>query len=269
MRAFLFITSISVLLFSSCSSSEKAETDEKIKLSFHPEKGLKKEMHYSMSVESPSLNATLNYHMDFALEVFETNDKETDLVFSFSEITLDGLVDTLKIDLKASDPDSVQSDALLYAQPYFSCLNQRFLVKYDRKMTRIGEELLTEKDPKNLTDPTNKAQFFTTLPDAEIEVGTKWESDVDLKAGKGMTVKAEFTVKKIEKDIVYIDFNGDLDGKGEGFGHDFSMKGKVTGTLEVDAQSGLTLKGEMIQDLIQVMSGKETPMKMIIRIDSK
>jgi hypothetical protein len=264
-KIFVSLFSVSLIFFSCNSTEDKTSENPNSPLAFHPEKGLKKEMGYEFSVESPSQNAALQYKMEVSLEVVETTDKETDLKITFNSLSMTGNADTLKIDVTAGTYDSLQPEGMLYAEPYFVSLNHSFLTKYDRKMTRISEELLTERDSLSLIAPTNRAQFFTALPDSIVKPGDKWTNLVEIKSGKGMTVKATYVLKKIEKNIAYIDFTGDLDGSGENFGHDFSMKGKVYGFLEVDAKSGLTLKSEMIQDLILVLSGNETPMKFTIK----
>lgn len=261
---FIFIS----LLGCQNSSEEKTEEGMTFSLAFHPEKGTKKEMSYEYKIESPSSKSELNFKVDFLFDVVSVTDNETDVKISYQNVTLNGHIDTLKFDIVAGQSDST-SPAMIYAEPYFTCLNHEFLVKYSREMSKISEELLSQKDLKSLTPPVNKVQFFTALPNKEIKIGDKWENSIELKSGKGMTVTAIYQLNGIEDHIAYISFSGDLDGSGEGFGHDYSMKGKLDGSLAVELSSGLTLHSEMVQDLILVLSEKETPMKFTIKQNIK
>lgn len=256
------------LLIISCQSSSEEKTIESKHLSFHPEKGIKKEMSYEFRIESPSSNSDLLFKVDFLFDVINSSDSETDVKFSYQNVSLKGHIDTLKFDIVAGQSDST-SPAMIYAEPYFICLNHQFLVKYSSEMTKISEELLSKKDSKSLTPPVNKVQFFTALPNKEVAVGDKWQNSIELKSGKGMTVTATYEIVDITNNIAKIKFLGDLDGSGEGFGHDYSMKGKVDGKLEVELSSGLTLHSEMVQDLILILSEKETPMKFTIKQNIK
>ncbi len=264
---FSYLLIFSVLIFG-CQTPGGEKKQEVANLSFQPEKGTKKEMSYEFKIESPSSKSELNFYIDFAFEVTGSSENETEVKISYQNIQLNGHIDTMNFDLIAGKSDST-SPAMIYAEPYFICLNHQFLVKYSKEMSKISEELLTEKDMKSLTAPVNKVQFFTALPNLEVKVGSKWQNSIDLKSGKGMTVTATYEIMKIEKGVAFVDFKGDLDGSGEGFGHDYSMKGKVDGKLEVELSSGLTLHSEMVQDLILLLSEKETPMKFIIKQNIK
>jgi len=263
MKKIIFYTLSSLLFFSACSTSEKSEKENESNLSFHPEKGTRKEMTYDIRYESPSNKAVLDYHMNYTVEVTGSDKESTDLKFTFTQVSFDGKIDTVTVHLEASNPDTTKPE-LIYAQPYFASLNHEFLVKYDRKMHKISEEMLTPADPKSISQPVNRAPFFTSLPDAGISAGSKWKDKIELKSGEGMVVTAEFEVKNIEKDIVYIDFSGEVGGQGAGFGQDFSLKGKVNGKLEIDMKSGLTIHSEMVQDLVQIMGENESPLKITI-----
>lgn len=251
-----------------CQSSQNETSTTSTLLAFHPEKGTKKEMNYEFKIESPSSKSELNFKIEFLFEVLGTSENETDVKISYQNISLTGHIDTLNFDIIAGQSDST-SPAMIYAEPYFICLNHEFLLKYSKEMLKISEDLVTVKDQKSITAPANKVQFFTALPNKEVKVGDKWQNTIDLKSGKGMTVTATYEVTKIENDKAFINFMGDLDGSGEGFGHDYSMKGKVDGFLEVELSSGLTLHSEMVQDLILVLSEKETPMKFTIKQNIK
>lgn len=259
---------IALLFIFSCQSSSKEESSKTVNLSFHPEKGTKREMSYEFKIESPSSKSELNFNIDFLFDVVSSTDNETDVKITYQNVTLKGHIDTLSFDIIAGQSDS-SSPAMIYAEPYFTCLNHEFLIKYSREMTKISEELLSQKDLKSLTPPVNKVQFFTALPNKEVKVGDKWQNSVELKSGKGMTVTATYEIVEIKENIAKINLLGDLDGSGEGFGHDYSMKGKVDGKLEVELSSGLTLRSEMVQDLILVLSEKETPMKFTIKQNIK
>jgi len=270
MNKFLSLLLMGTIGILSCQSNENtAKENEEIRLGFQPEKNLKKEIIYEFTIESPSQKAELNYTINGELEIISTEENNIDVEFSYKEIKLVGFTDTIKFNVAATQPDSSQAEGMLYAEPYFICLNHIFLVKYDRKMNRLSEELLTKKDSMSLKEPTNKIQFFTSLPDSLVKVGSTWKNNIELKSGKNHTVSATYILNKIENGIAFIDFNGNLDGSGEGFGHDFSIKGKVFGKLEVEIKSGLTLKSEMVQDLSLEMSGKTTPMKFTTKQNLK
>jgi hypothetical protein len=270
MYKYTFLLLVASIGISSCQSNEKSsEVSDEINLSFHPEKGIVKKISYDISIESPSQKAELNYKILGELEIISSSENETDLNFSYKEIKLIGHTDTIQFNVSANQPDSAQVEGMLYAEPYFICLNHIFQVKYDRKMSRISEELITKKDSLSLKEPSNRIQFFTSLPDSMVKAGSTWKNRIELKSGKNHTVDAQFNLKKIENGIAIIGFSGELDGSGEGFGHDFKIKGKVFGKLEVEIKSGLTLKSEMIQDLSLEMSGKTTPMKFTIKQELK
>ena len=72
-------------------------------------------------------------------------------------------------------------------------------------------------------------------------------------------------MKEIHGDFAVISIEGKLYGSGEKFGNEFSMDGKLTGSITVDITTGWPIDSDTHQDFILKMNGKDTPIKYDIK----
>ena len=103
---------------------------------------------------------------------------------------------------------------------------------------------------------------MTFYPDSPKRIGDSWSKETSIEGMLNMTIKSDYTLKKVDKNYFYIDLDGtiefDLDG---GFFKmldemgNVELSGEVSGSMKVDRSSGWIIESEMQQtgDIVMVM----------------
>lgn len=263
-KKLLFISlSISLLLFASCGSTEESKKSGKIKLTFKPVSGKQIKMNYQFSVNQVESGDLTAFEMEMSGHAGTNEDGQIVLDLKNEKIKMSGNIQGKQVSGSASGPDSLTGDAKLVALPIFTLEGNTYRGTYD--------SLLNKKDEVRMIDGTfadsteNKMQLLIRYPNNEISVGDTWDKEIVIKAGNKMNCSAKYILKEIKGDTAIVSIEGKLYGKGEKFGNEFSMDGKLVGTIMVDIKTGWPIDTDSQLDFILKMGGKDIPMKYNIK----
>ncbi len=263
-RSFLYALSIPTLLLIGCGTAEdKKEEPLKIKLEFKPIAGKEIKMNYQFSVNQVASGDVTAFEMELSGRGGTDVDGQIVLDMKNERISMTGSIQGVKVSGSASGPDSLTGDAKLVALPIFTLEGNTYRGMYDKYLNKNSEVRIVDG---NIVDSTeNKMQFLIRYPNKEISVGDAWEKEIEIKAGNKMNCSAKYVLKEIKGDSAIISMDGKLYGSGEKFGNEFSMEGKLSGTITVSISTGWPIHSDTHQDFILKMGGKDIPMKYDIK----
>jgi len=256
-----------VLLYA-CAGGEKkdeAKKDEKTKLEFSNKQGSSFKTIYEFDVNNKSSGDKTKFKIELTNTIESSDDEKTVVKVKYDKITLDATIKGVSVFLTAGEDDSTKSDAGIVAASVFGFLNKEYKITYDKNMNRTNEELIGDDLSMGESFKEGKVQSFVYFPSAEIKTGDTWEHDIDLKGSNKMTAKTTYSVKAIAEKEISLDLNGSITGKGESFGHEFSIAGSLTGTVVVDSETGFPVNTEIQQNFTLSIMDKEVPMEYTIR----
>ena len=247
----------------SCGDSSKKESSEKaekVLLAFNPEKGTEYNMQYSMMVHNDTTGDETKFTIDLLNTVTDNSEKGIDVTALFQNIEMKGKLKGIDVSLKAGDTASSIPEAQLVAAPVFAFQNHSVLFNFNKQFKKLGEKIVDADTIKALTGVESKAQFIAQFPNKEVGVNDTWESGIEIKIGEKKIEKAKFTVVEISETEIKLKVEGAIDGKGNKFGHEFTMKGDFTGEITVDKKTGWQNKSALHIHFILEMMGNKTPM---------
>ena len=122
---------------------------------------------------------------------------------------------------------------------------------------------------------TMLSQISAYFPDKPVAVGDSWEVGIPLNtSGISTFSQMKLTLKRVDNSIATLDCTGTIETPAEGAVQKMqgveakvSIKGKQTGTIQIDMQTGWTVGAEITQLLdqeIEVM-GQKMPQKVEIK----
>ena len=266
MKKLLFSTYlISIILLAACGNTEEPKKEEtgKIKLEFKPISGKLIKMNYQFSVNQVASGDLTAFEIEMSGRGGTNEDGHIVLDFKNDKIKMSGNIQGAKVSGSASGPDTLKGDAKLVALPIFTLEGNTYRSIYDIHLNKQAEVRMSEGIIVDSTE--NKMQFLIRYPDQEIAVGDTWEKEIIIKAGNKMNCSAKYTLKEIHADFAVISMEGKLYGSGDKFGNEYSMEGKLTGTITVDITTGWPIDSDTHQEFILKMGGKEVPMKYDIK----
>lgn len=255
----------SALLLVGCGNSEdpKKETSEKIKLEFKPVSGKQIKMNYQFSVNQVTSGELTAFEIEMSGRGGTNENGEIVLDFKNDKIKMSGNIQGVTVSGSASGPDSLTGDAKLVALPIFTLEGNTYRSTYDSHLNKKNEVRISDGAIVDSTE--NKMQFLIRYPNQEIAVGDTWDKEIVIKSGNKMNCSAKYTLKEIHGDFAVISMEGKLYGSGDKFGNEYTMEGKLTGTITVDITTGWPIDSETHQDFILKMGGKDIPMKYDIK----
>ncbi|HLN72010.1 MAG TPA: DUF6263 family protein [Prolixibacteraceae bacterium] len=121
---------------------------------------------------------------------------------------------------------------------------------------------------------SNFEQYFGFYPENEIEPGSKWDYSIKMPAMMNMDMLMHFNVTDIQKDLVVLDTNSDINMDSpmeqNGMKIQLKMTGTQSGTMKIDRKSGLAGTSDLNQKFDMNMKMKnpqsgedmEIPMQM-------
>lgn len=260
--SFLFASSI---LFVGCGNSEtqKEETPVKIKLEFKPVSGKPIKMNYQFSVNQVTSGDLTAFEIEMSGRAGTNENGEIVLDFKNDKVKMSGSIQGIQVSGSASGPDSLTGDAKLVALPVFTLEGHSYRSIYDIHLNKKSEVQMSDGEIIDSTE--NKMQLLIRYPNQEIAIGDTWEKEILIKAGNKMNCSAKYILKEIHEDYAVISMEGKLYGSGDKFGNEFSMEGKLTGTITVDITTGWPIDSDTHQEFILKMGGKDIPMKYDIK----
>ncbi len=255
----------SALLLVGCGNSEepKEEKSGKIKLEFKPIAGKQIKMNYQFSVNQVTSGDLTAFEIEMSGRggINENGDIVLDL--KNDKIKMSGNIQGVAVSGSASGPDSLTGDAKLVALPIFALEGNTYRSSYDSHLNKKNEVRISDGAIVDSTE--NKMQFLIRYPNQEIAVGDTWDKEIVIKAGNKMNCSAKYTLKEVHEEFAVISVEGKLYGSGDKFGNEYTMEGKLTGTITVDVITGWPIDSDTHQEFILKMGGKDVPMKYDIK----
>lgn len=259
---FPVLSALFIAILSGCGPAEKDVTG-KIKLEFSAVKDKPVKVYYSFSVTSVSAKAVTTFNMELSGKGETDANGTTTVQFKNDAISMEGLVNGELVSAVAGSSDTLTGELRLVAMPVFSLLGKSYRVVYTPQLDKRSEIQVEGTETVDSTE--NKMQFYVRYPDHEVGVGDTWQKELLIKAGNKMNCSATYTLKEIKGDSAIISIDGKLYGKGESFGNEFTIDGKLSGTFTVDVQTGWPLNTRIDEDFNLKIGDKNLPMLYTIR----
>ena len=252
------VAMLSVLL-AACGGGVKKEND-KVKLAFQPGSGKAFKMVYEFSVEATGDKP--RYVIELSGTASKKDEGEVVLSTTNDKIYMDGSIGGKEVKFTAGTSDSIPQDVAMAVAPVFSLLNKKFETTYDLHLNKLSEVMVREG---GVDSTSNKMQFFVRYPDSAVGVGESWEKEILLEPNGKKDFSAKYTLKEVKDGMATITVDGKLTGKGENFGHEFSLEGTVTGTVKVDIATGWPVDTDLSQDFTLDLGGKKSQIKYHVK----
>ncbi|MFZ5552117.1 MAG: DUF6263 family protein [Bacteroidota bacterium] len=268
MKKLIFPLVVSIVMAGCGGGDKKDETqkkDEKTKLEFSHKAGAEYKSSYEFDVNNKSSGDRTKFRIELTHKIVSSDKDKTVMQVKYDKITLDATIKGISVSLTAGSEDTTGSDAGMVAASVFGFLNKEYEITYDGLMNKTGEKLIGDDQSMGESFKEGKVQSFVYFPSAEIKAGDTWEHDIDLKGSNKMTAKTTYNVKAVAEKEISLELNGTISGKGESFGHEFSITGSLSGSLTVDRETGLSLNTEINQNFTLSIMGNEVPMEYTIR----
>lgn len=259
-----------VVLLASCGGKEldvkeTVKKDEGITLRFKPEKNKEIKLNYTVEVINDSTHDQTKFSIKLINTVDEVSKEKIKLNTTYSAITLNANIKGKDYSMDAGSPvTGLSQEAELVAAPVFVFLNKTVSFEFDDRFRKIKETIQNADSIPALKEAESKVQFILRYPENPIEKGDTWTDELEMKVGGEKIKSANFTVTEINEKFAKIKIEGQLDSKGERFGHEFKMKGEFNGEVEIDLASGWQKSVELELNFVLDILGNSTPMRQKI-----
>lgn len=260
---------ISILFFGCTNATDETEKKDAILLRLNVKKDDVYKMQYTLFVHNDTTGDETKFSIDILNKIEDAKNDKIEVSSLFESISMHATLKGKEIDLTAGDTIKSDPEASLVAAPVFAFLKHNVVSSYSNTFKKLSEKIQDADTVKALVDVESKAQFIAQYPEKEIGINDSWESAISIKVGNQQIDKAVFVVKSISDKEVLLTVNGKIDGKGEKFGHEFTMKGDFTGEISVDKLTGWQNKSALHIQFVLEMMGNKTPMKQEITYSLK
>ncbi len=128
------------------------------------------------------------------------------------------------------------------------------------------DEVLAELGAEGSGQVVANEPFFIKFPEGGLKKGGSWTTETkSFSQGVESVNKTKYTVASVGKDKIVINFTNTVEPIQTGEGEDeIVMNGSGSGTIEIDAVSGLVIKNSSVTqiDMIATQQGMKMPMKI-------
>lgn len=263
MKRILFIALTTTIVLNSCGNKEEASEEKrnKVQLVFNPEVGKEYNMIYTNLTTIDSMEDKTSFTVEMVNKVTDVKDGKIYIESYCKNVSLDAVINGQPVKIDARDTAGANTTGLLVGARYFVYYNQTTLFQYDKTGKKISESFKNADTVTSLQDAEARIKFLGRYTQNEVAVGDNWESELDIKVGDNKIDKAVFTVKEITDKEVVLDIKGYIDGKGNQFGKEFTMRGSFTGEMVVDRKTGWQNKTHLKLDYVREMADKKMSLK--------
>ena len=260
----------STLVLAQCSTAEKTT-----KLAFNLPKGKVYEyvMDMTMSQEAQGQKGSTSIKGAYLMEVTDANDSLSTVRTTFDRLGMNMEMGGMKLDIDSDKADTASgqlSAQAMQANPmgamqslmggmFRGMKGKSFTMVMDREgkvssvsgleevASGMAGEMNVADDMRSTMQQAFAQQFnsekmkdafqsYNIYPNKEVKVGDSWERTATM---SGIELKSKYTVKSIEGNSVSLAMTGDVANP--------QLKGTQSGTLLVDKNTGLILKGDIEQ----------------------
>jgi hypothetical protein len=267
----VFLSSVMVVVFASCKTAQNATTTE-LKFNLQKGKTYDYQMNFDIAQEVAAQKISTSLNGNYIMEVLEDSNEVKTIKTTYNRLFLKMNMPGQNIEMDSDRQDTTspaENDPNHIMNTVFSGLKGKsFFIKVDKEgkvlevsgMQQMGEAIVNEMNlptesktiilqrfSTQFNDETMKDMFsqsFNFFPAKPVKVGDSWERKLTLSNVTPMEVTTTYTVKSIEGNNVTLDSKSKINITGAA-----KMLGDQTGTLLVDAKSGLVINGEFVQKI--------------------
>lgn len=282
--AFLF----SLLLWTGCADN-KNDTTANFQFNLQKGKAYEYEMDFDMKQEVPGQNINTNMKSDYVMEVIGDDGNVKTLKTTYERFAMNVEMPGRTISADSDNADSATAgeinDPSQLMNAMFSALKGKsFIIKVDKEgkvtevtgLEQIADAMVNSMNVKQEMKPMVRQAFtqqfneqnikeifsqsFNIFPNKPVKVGDSWEKKMSGTSSMPMDVTTTYTVKSIEGDIVNLEAKSKMNFTGGA-----NMSGEQTGTMKVNAKTGLVvdatfdqkMEGQMKMTTKGKITGKE------------
>lgn len=267
-----------LLVVTGCNSSDtkeanKAANGDAVELKFNLQKGKSYTYTMDMEMEGEMQGQKLENDMafEYSVEVVDDKDSLKTLKTTYDRIKMEMNAGQMNMHVDTNEPqqdsaaDPRQNPMAIMSNMFHAMKGKAFEMKVNNRGEVVSvsgmEEMMNAMMNSMAVDETMKqtmaqafqsqfneesvkqsfAQAFNIFPDKAVKVGDTWTKSASISGMASADVATVYKVKEIKADEVVLDVSADLSINGG--------KGTQTGTMKVDATSGLVTDAEMEQKL--------------------
>ena len=261
----------SVFLWTACSDNKAATANFQFNL--QKGKAYEYEMDFDIKQEVSGQNISTNMKSDYVMEVIEDdgNVKTLKTTYERFAMNIDMPGQSIKADSDNTDTAAkaeVTNPGQLMNAMFGALKGKSFLIKVDKEgkvtevsgLDQIADAMVNSMNVKEEMKPMVRQAFtqqfneqnikeifsqsFNIFPNKPVKVGDSWEKKIAGTTSMPMDVTTTYTVKSIDGDMVNLDAKSKMSFTGGA-----NMTGEQTGTMKVNAKTGLVVNAEFNQKM--------------------
>ncbi|HYH14552.1 MAG TPA: DUF6263 family protein [Flavisolibacter sp.] len=268
---FLFAFLLILLMGSACSDNKNATANFQFNL--QKGKAYEYEMDFDIKQELSGQNIATNMKSDYVMEVIGDDGNVKTLKTTYERFAMNVEMPdrTISADSDSKDTSSmgdIADPSQLMTAMFGALKGKSFIIKVDKEgkvtevtgLNEIADAMVNSLRVKEEMKPMVRQAFtqqfneqnikeifsqsFNIFPNKPVQVGDSWEKKMAGTTAMPMDVTTTYTVKSIEGNMVNLDAKSKMNFTGGG-----NMSGEQTGTMKVDAKTGLVVDAEFNQKM--------------------
>ena len=253
-------------------------------LKFNLEKGKSYDYEMVMDMDQEVMNQKNKIGMTAAymIDVADDNGTVKTLDIAYKDFKMNMNVMGQEINIDASKkPDSANTTGSdsnpmeMMTNAFSGIIGKKFTMKvteagkieevtgFEEMIRSMLGNMAANEEMKNAMESSLKNQFngdkikemfapmFSAYPNKEVKVGDKWSNSYDL-SSQAVRFNSDYVVKSFQGDNIIVDVNSKIEPQGENQNPALSgmkMGGTQTGTMTINAHSGLIVDAELTQNI--------------------
>ncbi len=277
MAAMLFATTASV----SCNSSDNksgAATGKSgsgdtydLKFNLKPGTAYTYDMDVMQNVEAAGTNSTNNLYSKYTFNVKEAaaGNSKIEVIYDLMRMEMKSMGNTVKMSSEDQTPAS---------EGFRNMVNKPFsmTVSPEGKVVSIdGWENIDKSGAMKAEDLKQSMETSLNIfPNKAVKVGDTWKKDAAMSMQMfKMNISSTYTLTEVKGNTATISMDSEIkmgqDNNTESNGMKMEMKGTQKGKMEVELSTGMTLSGNITQDIKGEMQAQGQKMPMSIKSEIK
>ncbi len=241
-----------------------AMAQKKVNLKFQPPAGTSIDYSLNMNMETTTMGMTMPMEMAMKMEtnVDQSSAEEVAVVSKIAAVKMAMDVMGQKMGYDSSMPDSTNAESQQLAAVLGNMIGKSFTSFFtpNGKVSKVEgmDDLVPAGSNMDLSQTTQ--QSFAFFPDYPVAVGDSWQSqDTSANNGISMLLKHNWKLAALENGKATINVETDIEALGNNVVQISKLEGKQNGSLIVEADTGITLKTDMVQDIkMEMNAGGQT-----------
>jgi len=269
---FYFILLLLSVIGNACSDNKNTATAN-FQFNLQKGKAYEYEMNFDIKQDLSGQNIATNMKSDYVMEVVEDDGNVKTLKTTYERFAMNVQMPDRTISADSDHKDTttmseISDPSQLMSAMFGALKGKSFIIKVDKEgkvtevagLQEIADAMVNSMKVKEEMKPMVRQAFtqqfneqnikeifsqsFNIFPNKPVKVGDSWEKKVAGSSTMPMDVTTTYTVKSIEETLVNLDAKSKMNFTGGG-----NMSGEQTGTMKVDAKTGLVVDAEFNQKM--------------------